>query len=245
MSRPNLKALVVMLSLAAVGVFALLLAGPAGGANAATADISMKNIAYNPSNITISVGDTVHWSNNEVSDTPHTATSGTPGAPNGMFNSGDLMPGQSFDFTFTQAGTFNFFCMVHPTLMMGTVTVLANQQASPTMTTTAMPTMPPATATPMSAAVPVATATPMSAAAPASPTMAPPAATGAPTQSAAAAAATATPTVGVAGAAALPSTGTGSRSDGTSSWVLVAMAAAGAVAALGIGASIVTARRRR
>jgi plastocyanin len=71
--------------------------------------------------LTIEVGTTVKWVQQDAST--HTSTSGTP--PNslsGVWDSGLLTQGQSFTFTFTTAGTFPFFCEVHPA-MAATVTV--------------------------------------------------------------------------------------------------------------------------
>ncbi len=92
---------------------------PASG----TVMVSIQNIAFNPNTITVRVGTTVMWMNNETSAIPHTVTSGTPSAPSGMFDSGTLNPGQSFQFTFTTPGTFAYYCRIHGAAMTGTVTV--------------------------------------------------------------------------------------------------------------------------
>ncbi len=89
----------------------------------APAFVSMKNIAYNPNAITVRVGTTVTWTNQESSPIPHTVTSGTPGAPSGMFDSGTLNQNQSYQFTFTTPGTFPYYCRIHGAAMTGTVTV--------------------------------------------------------------------------------------------------------------------------
>jgi plastocyanin len=83
----------------------------------------MKNTAFNPNTLTIRVGTTVTWSNDETSPIPHTVTSGSPNALSGMFDSGDLNPGQTFQFTFNAPGTFQYFCRIHGAAMTGTVTV--------------------------------------------------------------------------------------------------------------------------
>jgi predicted lipoprotein with Yx(FWY)xxD motif/plastocyanin len=85
--------------------------------------VSMKNTAFNPNTLTIRVGTTVTWSNDETSPIPHTVTSGSPNALSGMFDSGDLNPGQTFQFTFNAPGTFQYFCRIHGAAMTGTVTV--------------------------------------------------------------------------------------------------------------------------
>ena len=56
-------------------------------------------------------------------ETTHTTTSGTPpNALSGVWDSGFLTQGQAYTFTFTKAGTFPYFCAVHPS-MTATVTV--------------------------------------------------------------------------------------------------------------------------
>ncbi len=82
--------------------------------------VSIINFAFNPSNRTISAGTTITWTNND--NVAHTVTSGTPGSPDGIFDSGSMAPGESFQFTFTQAGNFNYFCSIH-TAMTAQVTV--------------------------------------------------------------------------------------------------------------------------
>ena len=75
-----------------------------------------------PSTATINVGETVTWKN--VDNAAHTATSGTPAdGPDGVFDSSLIMAGgASFSHTFNVAGTYDYFCMVHP-WMAGTVVV--------------------------------------------------------------------------------------------------------------------------
>ena len=78
------------------------------------------NACYSPADITINVGDTVQWNNSD--DMPHTMTSGSPKeGPNDVFDSGLKMKGDSFEFTFSSAGTYGYFCQVHP-WMTGSVT---------------------------------------------------------------------------------------------------------------------------
>ena len=79
------------------------------------------NECYIPAELTISSGTTVIWEN--VDAAAHLATSGTPdGGPDGTFDSGMIMGGDSFEFEFTEKGEFPYYCIVHP-WMVGTVTV--------------------------------------------------------------------------------------------------------------------------
>lgn len=77
--------------------------------------VNIQNMAFNPSSLTVPVGTTVKWVN--MDSTTHTVTSDT-----GVFNSGNLNNGQSFSYTFSQAGTFPYHCSIH-TNMHGTITV--------------------------------------------------------------------------------------------------------------------------
>jgi len=74
-----------------------------------------------PSSLTINVGDTISWSNDDTA--AHTVTSGQPAAgPDGNFDSSLLMAGKAFDVTFDNSGSYDYFCMVHP-WMVGKVQV--------------------------------------------------------------------------------------------------------------------------
>jgi plastocyanin len=77
---------------------------------------------YNPSPLNVPVGTTVTWLNND--NTGHTVTQGNPSGntpPNG-FDSGILAPGKTFIHTFGTAGTIQYYCTLHPT-MLGEVIV--------------------------------------------------------------------------------------------------------------------------
>lgn len=78
-------------------------------------------IYYDPTDISISVGTTVVWTNND--NAAHTATSGSPEQGiSGEFDSDLIPPGEIFEYTFDIAGTRDYFCLLHP-WMQGTVTV--------------------------------------------------------------------------------------------------------------------------
>ena len=71
------------------------------------------NECYLPYEITVAVGTTVTWSNDDSA--AHTVTSGNVDAGlTGVFDSGLFMSGSIFEFTFDDAGTYDYFCMVHP-----------------------------------------------------------------------------------------------------------------------------------
>jgi LPXTG-motif cell wall-anchored protein len=86
---------------------------------AASGSVTIADFSFAPGSITINQGDAVTWVNN--GPTPHSAT-----ANGGEFNTGILKAGQSGSHTFSQAGTFSYFCEPHP-FMKGTVVVQAAQ----------------------------------------------------------------------------------------------------------------------
>jgi plastocyanin len=94
---------------------------------------------YLPRQITVSVNDTITWTNNDSE--AHTVTSGNGagieslmnnkrGTPNGLFDSRAFKPGQSWTHTFTKPGTYTYFCTIHP-WMDGVVTVQGKAQNIP------------------------------------------------------------------------------------------------------------------
>jgi plastocyanin len=86
--------------------------------------------AFSPNLVTVKVGDTVTWTNNDDSQ-PHTVTSGT-GSDNPdkgkAFDSGTsalTTKGKTFQHTFTKVGEYPYFCELHPS-MVGKVVVVVN-----------------------------------------------------------------------------------------------------------------------
>jgi plastocyanin len=82
-----------------------------------TASVNIANFAFTPNPLTITVGTTVTWTNND--STVHNVAS-TAGPAS--FTSGTLGTGSAFSFQFTLAGTYEYHCSIHPT-MTGTITV--------------------------------------------------------------------------------------------------------------------------
>lgn len=75
---------------------------------------------FDPPALSVKVGTTVIWTNND--GVAHTVTSGDPSAgPSGTFDSGLIKPGQTFKYSFTSANATSYFCTVHP-WMTGKVT---------------------------------------------------------------------------------------------------------------------------
>jgi len=125
-------------------------------ASATTVDVTIGpsgNLVFSPSSVTIHPGDQVKWT---WGSSGHSTTSGSPGLPNGIWDSGIHNQGATFTRTFNSAGTFPYYCTPHGGCcnMVGTVMVV---NASPTPSPTPMPTATPsATPTP----IPVVTTNP-------------------------------------------------------------------------------------
>ena len=84
----------------------------------AASAVSIQNFSFNPDSITVNSGTMVTWTNND--STTHTVTS--TGGPKSF--SGELIPGQTFSYTFYLPGTYTYQCSIH-TYMTGTVVVLS------------------------------------------------------------------------------------------------------------------------
>ena len=79
------------------------------------------NECWSPADITINAGDIVHWMN--VDTAAHTVTGGSPAdGPSGVFDSSLVMADATYEFTFDEAGSYDYFCMVHP-WMVGSISV--------------------------------------------------------------------------------------------------------------------------
>jgi plastocyanin len=77
---------------------------------------------FEPPSLTVSKGTTVTWKN--ADSTLHTVTSGTAegGQSGTVFDSSYLAAGKTFQWTFSNAGTFDYYCTLHP-YMKGKVVV--------------------------------------------------------------------------------------------------------------------------
>ena len=104
---------------------------------AVTKEVMIQNYKFSPAALTVAVGDTVKWTNMDTAPHTVTVTSGPV-----KFNSGNLAKGESFSYTFTKAGTYAYYCAVHPD-MTAKVTVTGSTTTTPTPTpTTPKPTTP-------------------------------------------------------------------------------------------------------
>jgi plastocyanin len=92
-----------------------MMGGGTAGSMMGTARVVLKNFAFSPTSVTVAVGATVTWENQDAMN--HNVI-----ADDGSFKSPDFGPGQTFSFTFQKAGTYTYSCHIHPA-MKGTVVV--------------------------------------------------------------------------------------------------------------------------
>jgi plastocyanin len=90
-----------------------------GATAAPTAAIDISGFKFGKTALDVAKGTVVTWTNKD--GTGHTVSSGTPPTKDGKFD-GQVAPGGTFSFTFSEAGTFKYFCAIHNT-MTGTITV--------------------------------------------------------------------------------------------------------------------------
>jgi plastocyanin len=102
-----------------IAVLPLLAGSPSVTANdqssAANAAVKIDNFVFGPQTLTVPVGTTVTWTNSD--DIPHTAVS-----TDGLFKSKVMDTDEKFSYTFTKAGTYPYYCTIHPK-MTGKVVV--------------------------------------------------------------------------------------------------------------------------
>jgi plastocyanin len=142
-------ALTTLIVLLAVGVAASVSGSHPTRAQAAQ-QITIQNFAFGPASVTIPVGSTVTWTNQE-SGVDHTTTSDASSTV--AWDSRNLAPGASYSVTFIQTGTFTYHCSIHPFM---TGTIIVQGAGNPTTTNTIGPN---ATATPTATPSPTPTAT--------------------------------------------------------------------------------------
>ena len=96
----NLRALAALIALMALVVMN-------GNANAADAQVKIANFTFEPPVLTLKVGTTVTWVNDD--DIPHLVSE-----KDGKFRSSALDTNETFSETFKDAGTIEYFCVLHP-----------------------------------------------------------------------------------------------------------------------------------
>jgi plastocyanin len=105
--RIGVSALLITLAAMATTVGRVGGAAAAQGKTATTAEVKIDNFSFGPTALTVPVGTTVTWTNRD--DIPHTVVS-----TDGVFKSKALDTDDKFSFVFTKAGTYPYFCSIHP-----------------------------------------------------------------------------------------------------------------------------------
>ncbi|MGW4400357.1 cupredoxin domain-containing protein [Amycolatopsis nivea] len=90
---------------------------PTAAASSTANAVAIKDFAFAPAATTVKKGTTVTWTNQDQD--AHTVTSTGSGGP---LRSPTLQNGQSYQYTFSTPGTFEYLCTIHP-FMTATVTV--------------------------------------------------------------------------------------------------------------------------
>ena len=80
------------------------------GTPVATDAVGIKSFMFGPAVITVPAGSTVTWTNNDVEQ--HTVT-----ARDKSFNSDAVASDKTFSVVFSKAGTFEYFCQIHPQMV--------------------------------------------------------------------------------------------------------------------------------
>lgn len=80
-----------------------------GSGTPGTNEVWIKGMAFNPSTITVAAGTTITWTNKDA--VAHTVTSDTD-----LFDSGNMGSNETFSFKFTTAGSYTYYCTIHPSM---------------------------------------------------------------------------------------------------------------------------------
>jgi plastocyanin len=110
-----MRKLIYLAALAFVLIVVMAPSATAQGMTTTTTQVSIQDFFFSPANVSVPAGTTVTWVNE--GNVPHTVTS-----DDGHFDSGVLMPGDSYTVMFEGQGTITYHCAIHPS-MMGSVTV--------------------------------------------------------------------------------------------------------------------------
>jgi plastocyanin len=107
---------IAMFAMPAIAALLMLAGSPSVMANdQPLAEVKIDNFIFGPQTVTVPAGTTVTWTNSD--DIPHTAVS-----TDGVFKSKVMDTDEKFSYTFTKAGTYPYYCSIHPK-MTGTVVV--------------------------------------------------------------------------------------------------------------------------
>ena len=100
--------LVAGVFVAAALCIGIVTAAEPGGTAAGVQQVGILNYKFDPETLTVPVGTTVTWVNHD--EVPHSVMS----SDKGFTSSGGLDTGESYSYTFTKAGTYSYYCSLHP-----------------------------------------------------------------------------------------------------------------------------------
>ena len=114
--RMSFVAFAIVLSLSAASVFIVHpMLAKGEEANAPAMEVQVDNFTFSPETLTVPLNSAVTWVNKD--DIPHVIASNE-----GLFKSKALDSDQKFSYSFTKAGTYPYYCTLHPK-MMGKIVV--------------------------------------------------------------------------------------------------------------------------
>lgn len=114
-------AVLAALLISACGLFAV----PQAQAAAAGKHVMIQNYAYSPATLTVRAGETVSWTNHD--EAKHDVVGSS-------FRSPLLAKGQSWSYTFPAAGTYSYYCSLHPDMRAKVTAASAPQPSTPQQT---------------------------------------------------------------------------------------------------------------
>jgi plastocyanin/uncharacterized membrane protein len=124
MAPPRLQIRGLVLTVAAVAVFsAISLGAQSAQATGAQHIVIIKQMHFDPQQLTVKPGDTVLWKNEDIF--AHTAT-----ADNGSFDSGLINPGSSWQTVIQRKGTIGYHCGPHPNMRAELIVQAAGQEGT-------------------------------------------------------------------------------------------------------------------
>ena len=99
-----------LLVLSLVGLFIFFNSSCSSNSAPPANEVFIQGMAFSPATLTVAVGTTVKWTNKD--GVAHTVTSDT-----GLFDSQNVNANGVFSYMFMTAGTFNYHCTIHPTMV--------------------------------------------------------------------------------------------------------------------------------
>jgi len=116
LASATLVLLAALALIAAAGFPSLASAGRSadpGSAPQKMVTVAIRAFKFEPATVTVNVGDTVEWKNDDI--VPHTATADSK-AQKPVFDSGTIDTGAAWRYVARKKGTYNYSCTLHPNM---------------------------------------------------------------------------------------------------------------------------------